>query len=93
LTRDKYDTIGWERLHASTRPLSFLLKLFVIKWRNDNFFNDVPIGGSANVCIACIILAPLIKANHETFVISGESDWPWLGRVGECNKLVDKANG
>jgi hypothetical protein len=35
LTLDEYDTIGWERLHASTRQLSFLLRLFVIKWLND----------------------------------------------------------
>jgi hypothetical protein len=35
LTADAYATIGWERLHASTRQLSFLLRLFVIKWLND----------------------------------------------------------
>jgi hypothetical protein len=35
LTLDEYETIDWERLHASTRRLSFLLRLFVIKWVND----------------------------------------------------------
>jgi hypothetical protein len=35
LTLDEYNTIRWERLHASTRQLSFLLRLFVIKWLND----------------------------------------------------------
>jgi hypothetical protein len=35
LTLEEYDTIGWERLHASTRQLPFLLRLFVIKWLND----------------------------------------------------------
>jgi hypothetical protein len=36
-TQRVYATIAWERLHASTGQLSFLLKLFMIKWINDLF--------------------------------------------------------
>jgi hypothetical protein len=34
-TTEEYETISWARYFATTRKLSFLLRLFVIKWIND----------------------------------------------------------